>query len=86
MNPIAGPGPGSNETHVQRRNAAARFRDGELSLAGLWLYYFGIGGEADEFDLDAYLHELLLLSPAQMWLVETALNETGTGTHPSGTG
>jgi hypothetical protein len=74
--PCGGSQPGGDAE--QRRHAAERFRKGNLSLRGLWTYYLGIGGDADQLVLDAYLHELLLLAPIQMELIDAALNETGT--------
>ncbi len=59
----------------QRRQAADRFRNGNVSLNSLWTYYFGIGGDADELVLDAYLNGLLVLAPGQMELVDTAFRE-----------
>lgn len=60
-----------------RKFAGERFRDAGLSLNGLWAYYYGIGGNADEFDLDGYLNGLTTLDQAQMALVDTALEELG---------
>jgi len=70
----------------QRMHAAHRFRNGNVSLNSLWTYYFGIGGDADELVLDAYLNGLLVLAPGQMELVDTAFRElTADGrTEPAG--
>lgn len=63
----------------QRRSAAERFRDGEASLGRLWAYYYGIGGDADELALDAYVHELGELPPLQANILALAMNEMTTG-------
>lgn len=58
-----------------RSFAAARYRNGKISLMGLWTYYYGLGGNADELVLDAYLNEMMELPPLQMDLVHTAIEE-----------
>ena len=70
----------------QRLRASCRFRVGDVSLNTLWIYYFGIGGNADELVLDAYLNELLALAPGQMQLVDTAMRELSLNgwTEPAG--
>ena len=45
----------------QRREAALWYQGRHPGLRRFWTYYYGIGGEADELDLDAYLHELVHL-------------------------
>jgi len=63
-----------------RMLAAARFQDGNLSLPQVWAHYFGIGGNADELALDAYLHGMMDLSPLQADLLHIAIREiTGDG-------
>jgi hypothetical protein len=74
--PFSGSQPGQGGE--QRRSAAERSRNGNLSLGRLWTYYYGIGGDADQLALEGYLHEPLVLAPVQMELIETALNETST--------
>ena len=58
-----------------RHFAATRYRNGNINLMGLWTYYYGIGGNADEMALDAYLHEMMELPPLQLELVHTAIEE-----------
>ena len=67
--------PENDNEYDQRMHAADRFRNGTVSLNSLWIYYFGIGGDADELALDAYLNGLLVLAPGQMELVDTAFKE-----------
>lgn len=59
----------------QRQFAAAQFQERNISLPGLWTYYYGIGGNVDQLGLDAYLHELTELAPLQMDLIQTAIKE-----------
>ena len=58
-----------------RKLAATCYRNGNLNLTGLWTYYYGIGGNADELVLDAYLHEMMELPRLQMDLIHTAIEE-----------
>ncbi|WP_344122621.1 hypothetical protein [Kocuria aegyptia] len=46
-----------------------------IDRARLWLYYFGIGGEVSEFEVDAYLHQSLTLPALQRDLLAQAANE-----------
>ena len=66
------------EADEQRKAVARRFRQAELPLIKLWTYYFGLGGDADEMSLDAYLNEALHLPAAQVGLVATAMTELTT--------
>lgn len=47
----------------------------EIDLGQLWLYYFGLGGEADELEVDAYLHHSMVLPRLQRDLLAHAANE-----------
>ena len=66
------------EADEQRKAVARRFRQAEVPLIKLWTYYFGLGGDADEMSLDAYLNEALHLPAAQVGLVATAMTELTT--------
>jgi hypothetical protein len=59
----------------RRKLAAAQFRGGRVTLPELWTYYYGIGGNADEMALDAYLHEMVELAPLQVDLIQAAIQE-----------
>jgi hypothetical protein len=59
----------------RRKVAAAQFQNANISLPGLWTYYYGIGGNVDQLGVDAYLHELMELAPLQMDLIQTAIQE-----------
>lgn len=65
----------SGEGADPRKLAATRYRNGNVNLTGLWTYYCGIGGNADELVLDAYLHEMMELPRLQMDLIHTAIKE-----------
>ena len=58
-----------------RDAAVAQFRQADLTLPELWTYYYGIGGNADEVVLDAYLNDMLELPPLQATLLHTAIQE-----------
>jgi hypothetical protein len=78
--------PEHDETYRQRMRAANIFRNGNVSINSLWIYYFGIGGDADELALDAYLNGLLVLAPGQMELVDTAFRELTSDGRPEPAG
>ena len=44
-----------------RRQAKRWLDSGRLSLAMLWLQYWGQGGNAGIWELDAFIHEALVL-------------------------
>jgi hypothetical protein len=51
-----------------------------LTSADVWLRYFGLSGEAGEYEVDAYLNGLLTLPPVQRDLLSHAVNELSDGT------
>jgi hypothetical protein len=59
----------------QRLLAAQWHRDRGAALDRLWTYFYGIGGDADQFTVDAYLHEIGSLPPSQISLLALAMNE-----------
>jgi hypothetical protein len=71
-----GPGNPLSAFNAERRElAAAHFQRANVSLPQLWVYYFGIGGNADELALDGYLHGMVELAPLQVDLLDTAIKE-----------
>lgn len=48
----------------------------ELSLGTVWLAYFSLGGSADTFYLDAYIHELIPCPPLDRLVLDQACRET----------
>ena len=53
---------------------AARVR-GELTVHELWLRYFSLGGNQDEFHIDGYLQGVLPLDSLEQDILAVALNE-----------
>lgn len=69
------PGP-EEQQDIQRLNtilARSDIRDGEL-----WLYYFSIGGSADEYEVEEHLHGLTSLPKLERELLEYAAHEINT--------
>lgn len=46
-----------------------------ISIPELWLKYFGMSGDAGEYEVEAYLQGLLSLPPLQRDLLALAANE-----------
>jgi hypothetical protein len=61
--------------YEQARCLRATMVAADIDRGQLWLYYFGIGGDVSEFELDAYLHHSLLLPRLQRDLLAQAANE-----------
>ncbi|MGX5358227.1 hypothetical protein [Kocuria sp. KH4] len=61
--------------HEQARRLRVTMVAAGIDRGRLWLYYFSIGGEASEFEVDAYLHHSLLLPRLQRDLLAQAANE-----------
>lgn len=63
-----------SEQEQQRRTCTA-FHSTSLSTYDLWLRYFGLGGNAGEEEIDAYLYSSLLLPPFERDMLALAVNE-----------
>ena len=50
-------------------------RDAHLSIGGLWLRYFELGGMGTALELEAYLYGALQPSPLEHDVLAQALNE-----------
>jgi hypothetical protein len=59
----------------QRRRLRAAMRAAGISSSELWLKYFGVSGDAGEYEVEAYLQGLLSLPPVQRDLLALAANE-----------
>ncbi|TWD55061.1 hypothetical protein FB478_102404 [Arthrobacter sp. AG367] len=59
----------------QRRRLRAALRAADISVSELWLKYFGMSGDAGEYEVEAYLQGLLSLPPIQRDLLALAANE-----------
>lgn len=60
------------DPHQQLRDA---FKAADVTVDELWLRYFGLGGEAGRFELDAYLNDAMALPPVQHDVLAHAINE-----------
>lgn len=58
----------ANLVHHTMRNAG-------LQLYEVWMYYFSIGGEVGEMEVEAYLHHALALPTLQRDMLAHAVNE-----------
>ncbi|WP_185149776.1 hypothetical protein [Arthrobacter crusticola] len=59
----------------QRLLLLRAIRHTQISLGELWLHYFAIGGDAGEYEVEAYLHGSFTLPPLQRDLLAHAANE-----------
>ncbi len=59
----------------QRLLLLRAIRHAQISLGELWLHYFAIGGDAGEYEVEAYLHGSFTLPPLQRDLLAHAANE-----------
>ncbi|BBE24494.1 hypothetical protein MN0502_33770 (plasmid) [Arthrobacter sp. MN05-02] len=46
-----------------------------LAVPDVWLRYFSLSGMVDEYEVNAYLHGLVVLPPVQCDLIAHAVNE-----------
>lgn len=63
----------------QRREAAQWYRASDTAFGPLWTYFYSVGGDVDEFSLDAYLHEVSGLPASQARLLAVAMAEIDSG-------
>lgn len=59
----------------QRRRLRDALNQAGLETSQLWMKYFSIGGEAGEYEVDAYLNGSLSLPPLQRDILAHAANE-----------
>jgi hypothetical protein len=59
----------------QRLRSLQAMRIVKLDVPTVWMRYFELTGDADEIDVDAYLHGLTYLAPLDRDLVSHAINE-----------
>ena len=59
----------------QRRRLKLALTQAGLGTSQLWMKYFSIGGEAGEYEVDAYLNGSLSLPPLQRDILAHAANE-----------
>jgi hypothetical protein len=66
----------------QRLRTLHAMRAVGLDVTVVWIRYFSLTGNADEVDIDAYLHGLTCLPPLDRNLVSHAVNELIAETPP----
>ncbi|MHA7279866.1 hypothetical protein ACX80I_15870 [Arthrobacter sp. MDT3-44] len=66
----------------QRQHTLHAMQAAGLTVQELWIHYFALSGDADEFDLDAYLHGVAPLQQLDRDLVSHAVNELIAQTPP----
>lgn len=59
----------------QRRRFAESLRHADVSIEELWLRYFTLGGQAGQFEVEAYIHGAIALPSLQRDILAHALNE-----------
>jgi hypothetical protein len=59
----------------QRAMTLAAIREAGFTVTDVWTYYFSLGGGADEYEVDAYLHGMMSLTSLQCDLLAHAVNE-----------
>lgn len=72
-------GTGSDGEERQRRLTRQAMDQAGLTTGQVWLRYFGLAGDAGEYEVDAYLNGVLSLPPVQRDLVSHAVNELADG-------
>ncbi|MCU1633897.1 MAG: hypothetical protein JWM61_2549 [Micrococcaceae bacterium] len=60
---------------AQRRQIGRAMTRAGLSLPDVWLRYFSITGIGDEYDIDAYLHQMFDLPAIECDKLAHAINE-----------
>jgi hypothetical protein len=64
----------------QRRMLAAAMTSAGIEVGELWLKYFSLGGDAGEYEVEAYVRGLLSLPVLERDLLAMAANELHTQT------
>ncbi|WP_181034967.1 hypothetical protein [Arthrobacter sp. B0490] len=59
----------------QRIQLLRAIRHAQIDPGELWLHYFGLAGDAGEYEVEAYLHGSFTLPPLQRDLLAHAANE-----------
>jgi hypothetical protein len=68
-------GPSAGLEEQQSRLLSHALNSAGLRAGDLWLRYFSIGGNADEYEVDAYVQCMLPLPPCERDLLAHAANE-----------
>jgi hypothetical protein len=59
----------------QRRQTMRAMAQAGLALPEVWLYYFSITGSVDEYEIDAYLNQMIVLPAIECDKLAHAINE-----------
>lgn len=59
----------------QRRRTLHAMQLAELDVQSIWIRYFSLSGDTDEFEVDAYLNGVINFTPLDRDLVSHAVNE-----------
>ncbi len=59
----------------QRRQIGRAMQQANLRLPEVWLYYFSITGSVDEYEIDAYLNQMIVLPAMECDKLAQAINE-----------
>lgn len=65
---------------TQIRFTALALSSANISVGELWVKYYSLGGEVSEFEVEAYLGGLLILSGSERTILADAMNELLEGT------
>ena len=65
----------AQQRELERRQLEMHLNRSGLSYRDLWLRQIAVGGDADAFELEAYVLGLLTLDPHQHNIIAQALNE-----------
>jgi hypothetical protein len=63
------------EESEQRRRFEESLRHADVGMEELWLRYFTLGGQAGQFEVEAYIHGAIALPALQRDILAHALNE-----------
>lgn len=63
------------EESAQRQGFEHSLPNADVSVEELWLRYFALGGQAGQFEVEAYIHGAMALPALQRDVLAHALNE-----------
>ena len=63
------------EESAQRQGFEKSLPDADVTVEELWLRYFAMGGQAGQFEVEAYIHGAMALPALQRDVLAHALNE-----------
>ncbi len=66
----------------QRALTNAAVVDAGFSVGEVWMHYFSLSGEVDEYEVEAYLEGLMVMPPIECDVLALAVNELIDGLPP----